>query len=260
MRIFFVIEETNFFQPEFLSGIVDEIKKIDKIVGAAVITKVPDSINMLKYLIANWNKLLLREIFMLCVLKIYKQAITLFRQITGGSPLYSVIRVLKRHKIPFFIVENDINSTPYLERIRNASPDLIINSGSLIFKKELLEIPKKCVINRHSSLLPSFGGILPLFHAIRMNQPLGVTAHMMVRKIDAGVILAQKEITIEDGDTLFDLYQKSYIVSIEILITAINNVRKNSFDQTKNNYKSSYYSWPTDNDWKQFRQRGIKWI
>jgi len=260
MNIFLVIEETNFFHPEFLFEIVKTLKKTDKLVGAAVITKVPNSANLFNYLIKNWRKLFFREMFLLSSIKVLRSAKSIFNSTFKIPRLYTVKHVLEYHNVSFFSVENNINSTFVLETIRNTNPDIILNSGSLIFKEQLLSIPSKCVMNRHSSLLPSFGGLVPLFHALRLNQPLGATIHIMERKIDSGAILAQKSIKVEAGDTLFDLYNKPFIISAELAIKAVNKIRNNDLSQISNNFQPSYFSWPTDEDWTQFRKRKMKWI
>ena len=67
----------------------------------------------------------------------------------------------------------------------NFIQNIIISSNSLIFKKELLSIPKICTINRHSALLPSYGGLLPVFQSfIHGEKFTGVSIHYMNNKIE----------------------------------------------------------------------------
>jgi len=260
MRLFLVFEETQFFQPEFVFDLIKLLKNTDEIKGAAVITKVPDSANLSKYLKKNWSKFYFKEILLLVYYKYSRLLISSLRARLGTPPLYTIKHVLNYYDIDWFPVEYKINAKSVLKKIRDVKPDVIINSGSLIFGVELLKIPTKCVINRHSSLLPSFGGLWPVFHAVRLGGSIGVTAHIMARKIDAGLPLAQEKIDVKKLDTLFDIYKKTFNVSAKIVFKAIDKVRKNDFSSPVKKYQNSYFSWPTDEDWEQFRSKGMKWI
>lgn len=64
------------------------------------------------------------------------------------------------------------------------------------------------VVNLHPSLLPFGRGSFPATWAIWEETPYGGSAHLMVESIDAGPILAQLEVPIEETDTSFSLYRK----------------------------------------------------
>lgn len=64
------------------------------------------------------------------------------------------------------------------------------------------------VVNLHPSLLPFGRGSCPATWAIWEETPYGGSAHLMVESIDAGPILAQLEVPIEETDTSFSLYGK----------------------------------------------------
>jgi phosphoribosylglycinamide formyltransferase-1 len=61
-------------------------------------------------------------------------------------------------------------------------------------------------INIHPSLLPKYPGLNTHQRAIDAGDNVaGCTVHIVVPKVDAGPILAQQEVPIEDGDTADDL-------------------------------------------------------
>lgn len=64
------------------------------------------------------------------------------------------------------------------------------------------------VVNLHPSLLPFGRGSYPATWAIWEETPYGGSAHRMVESIDAGPILAQREVPIEETDTSSSLYRK----------------------------------------------------
>ncbi len=181
---------------------------------------------------------------------------------SSDTPFYSVRSVLKFNNIDFFEVEYDINKKIYLDKIRWKNPDVIISSNPLIFKKELLyEIPNICCINRHSALLPSYGGVWPVFQAYRSGeQYTGVSVHVMESKIDDGAVLAQRKILIEKSQTLADLYEKCFGISADLVVAALEKVRNKNFSSCAEKKKLSYFSFPTAAQWKEFRRRGGRFI
>ena len=104
-----------------------------------------------------------------------------------------------RSDIPLIYTEN-INGPEFLEKLRGVKPDVIINLGNQIFRKELLSIPNSGCINKHCALLPLYKGINPTLWAMADNQPtVGVTVHFMAEKLDSGDIISQASFNLEEG-------------------------------------------------------------
>lgn len=109
----------------------------------------------------------------------------------------SVRDVFRKYEISFMEIRNNINEKKALSFISRFKPDVIISSQSLYFGGELLSVPKLCCINRHSGLLPRNGGLWPGFQAVRKGEAeTGVSVHTMEKKIDAGIVLSQINISI----------------------------------------------------------------
>lgn len=104
----------------------------------------------------------------------------------------------------------NVNAPEVLEKIKALSPDLfIVAAFGQIFKEPLLAIPKLHCLNVHTSLLPKYRGAGPIQWALWNGDPItGVTIQKMVKKLDAGDILVQKRIPIEDADTTESLLEK----------------------------------------------------
>jgi len=255
MRIFIVIDETSFFHPSFLNDLLLKIK--DEVVGVALVTKIPKKSDLKRFLIKNIYLLKLSEIAKLSIFTLKIKLLNIFNNRYYGS----VKSVLLYHKIPFINVKKNINQEIYISFIKKMKPHVIISSNSLIFKKEILSIPKYCCINRHSSLLPLYAGLWPVFHAfIKREKNVGVSVHIMTEKIDAGLIIAQKKIAININDTIFTLYKKCFDISAGVIISALDKI--NNFNNF-NNYDSEklqYFSFPTREDWKLLRKRNGRFI
>ena len=89
-------------------------------------------------------------------------------------------------------------------------PDLIVTAAfGQILPNEILEAPKYGCINVHASLLPELRGGAPIHYAIMQGkEKTGITIMYMVEKLDAGDILTQVEVAIEEEDNVGTLHDK----------------------------------------------------
>lgn len=97
----------------------------------------------------------------------------------------------------------DINTAHFVAKIKELRPDLlvVVSFGSML-GKELLGAAKLGALNIHPSLLPKYRGAAPMQRAILAGEnKTGVTIINMNERLDAGDIVLQKEIEIEDNDT-----------------------------------------------------------
>lgn len=259
MRLYLVIDETRFYHPDFIADLLRKTK--DEVVGAALVTKILPKNSLEEYLKKNVTLLKPTEIFKLVCQRYVSAAKEKFSKPKKDGPFYSVRGVFEAFGVDYIEVEYNINQPQYLNHIRQAQPDVIISSNSLIFGKELLSLPKKCIINRHSGLLPAYGGLWPVFQAYRNGEKYtGVSVHTMEKKIDRGIVLAQKPIEISAGLTLADLYKKCFAVSADVILEALEKVRKDDLSPCTSQTNHSYFSFPTKEHWTAFRSRGGRFI
>ena len=97
-----------------------------------------------------------------------------------------------------------------LQQIIDLKPDLIVTAAfGQILPKALLDAPPLGCINVHASLLPQYRGGAPIHQAIIDGQDsTGVTIMYMAEKLDAGDIISQREIAIEDTDHTGSMFDK----------------------------------------------------
>lgn len=103
--------------------------------------------------------------------------------------------------------------------ILDLKPDLIITAayGQLI-PQAILDAPRLGCINVHASLLPLYRGGAPVHQAIIDGQEkTGVTIMYMVKKMDAGNIISQKETLIDDEETVGTLYDRLSDLGAQLL-------------------------------------------
>jgi methionyl-tRNA formyltransferase len=255
MKVYLVVEETVFFHPQFVENLIINCK--DEIVGASLVTAVKKKNNIERYMIEHFYYLHLSEIFIMGILQIRYMILSKLDK----KKRYTVRSVLNHYQIPFEEVKYNINTDDHIAYIESKKPDVILSSQSLYFGKRILEIPKKCCINRHSGLLPRNGGLWPGFQAVRKGETeTGVSVHTMEKTIDAGVILSQVRVPIKEGETVWNIYKECFEKSVDAVIEALKKISENDYSSIDNGYEREYYSFPSKEQWQEFRKRGGKYV
>ncbi len=102
-------------------------------------------------------------------------------------------------------------------------PDLIVTCAyGQFIPQAVLDAPTYGSINVHASLLPQLRGGAPIHWAIiRGYQETGISIMRMVKKMDAGAVMAQKAVTISEDDTTGTLYEKLKLCGAALLKESI---------------------------------------
>jgi peptidoglycan/xylan/chitin deacetylase (PgdA/CDA1 family) len=117
----------------------------------------------------------------------------------------------------------DFHDSGSLQFTRELQCDLGVVFGTRILQRALFEIPADGSINIHKRQVPEYrgGGPIGLWELLDGRQELGVTVHRVTDKVDAGAILAEARIPIEEFDTLTSLALKADVVGNDLLVQAI---------------------------------------
>ncbi|GMB08510.1 methionyl-tRNA formyltransferase [Thermolongibacillus altinsuensis] len=126
------------------------------------------------------------------------------------------------------------------EQVIALQPDLIVTAAfGQILPKALLDAPKYGCINVHASLLPELRGGAPIHYAILQGkEKTGITIMYMVEQLDAGDILTQVEVPIDERDTVGTLHDKlseagAKLLSETIPLLLSGNITPVKQDETK---------------------------
>ena len=106
-----------------------------------------------------------------------------------------------------------------LDEIISMNADLVITAAfGQLLPKELLDAPRLGCINVHASLLPKYRGGAPIHKAIMNGETeTGVTIMYMVEKLDAGDIISQVRVPINDTDDTGTLFTALSEVGVDLL-------------------------------------------
>ena len=105
------------------------------------------------------------------------------------------------------------------DEVLQLKPDMIITCAyGQIIPKILLDCPELGCVNVHASLLPALRGGAPIQHSIIDGyEKTGITVMEMAEKMDAGDIISQKEVKIEENDTYGSLHDRLITAAVELL-------------------------------------------
>jgi methionyl-tRNA formyltransferase len=87
-----------------------------------------------------------------------------------------------------------------------------------LLSESVLALAPRGAYNMHGSLLPKYRGRAPVnWMLVNGEREAGVTLHQMVARADAGDIIAQRAVAIEDADTALTLYRKLVPLGAELI-------------------------------------------
>lgn len=141
-----------------------------------------------------------------------------------------------KHEIPVLQPEK-IRLEEEYQQVLAYEPDLIVTAAfGQILPTPILEVPKYGCINVHASLLPELRGGAPIHYSILQGKPkTGVTIMYMVEKLDAGDILTQVEVPIEERDHVGTLHDKLSAAGAKLLSETIPSLVKGEITPVKQN-------------------------
>jgi len=127
------------------------------------------------------------------------------------------------NNIPVLQPEKIKNNYEFYNELKNYNPDVIVVVAyGKILPKEILELPRFGCINVHASLLPKYRGAAPINWAIiNGEKQTGITIMYMEEKLDAGDIILQELVGIEEDDTAGILHDKLAFLGSKLLVKAL---------------------------------------
>ncbi|UCZ51785.1 methionyl-tRNA formyltransferase [Bacillus shivajii] len=130
------------------------------------------------------------------------------------------------------------------KQVAKVEPDLIVTAAfGQILPKELLDIPLLGCINVHASLLPEYRGGAPIHQAVIDGQKeTGITIMYMVEKLDAGDILSQRSIPIEDNDTTGTMHDKLSELGADLLLETLPQIEEGTIQAIEQDETEVTYS------------------
>jgi methionyl-tRNA formyltransferase len=128
-------------------------------------------------------------------------------------------------QIDLIEVEN-INETGVQQRLEMEKPQIILDHGTSIVKKHILETAD-LALNLHWGLSPYYRGTACTEWALINWDPLniGVTIHKLAKVIDGGDIVAQARADVSADDTVHSLNMQLTRLGTELIIETLDRIK-----------------------------------
>ena len=163
-------------------------------------------------------------------------------------------------KIPYFNTIEDFLKSGLHNQPFGYLYSIVYNQ---ILLPDILRMPLKLAINYHDSLLPKYAGCHATSWAILNGEKKhGISWHIMTPRVDAGDILVQDEVSIDEKETTFSLNLKCHqqaLKAFEKLISLLqaNTITKKPQDLHQRTYFGRYHplpyhgivQWDIDGEW-----------
>ena len=97
----------------------------------------------------------------------------------------------------------------FIKEMEKIEPDIIIVVAFRILPPEVYKLGKLGAFNLHASLLPKYRGAAPINWAIiKGEEKTGITTFFLEDKVDAGSVIFQEEIGINENENYGNIYDK----------------------------------------------------
>jgi len=139
-----------------------------------------------------------------------------------------------KKNLKIFQPEKIVNNNEFKDEIRQLNPDLVcVVAYGVILPKSFLKIPPLGCINLHPSMLPNYRGPAPIQWAIlNGDKKTGVTIMYLNEKMDAGDIIKQQEVEIEENETTGELWDKLSKIGSNLLVETVKNIDSGKIERT----------------------------
>lgn len=116
-----------------------------------------------------------------------------------------------------------LSGSSEMEKVIAMQPDLMITAAyGQFLPTKMLDAAQIAAVNVHGSLLPKYRGGAPIQYAVMNGDPeTGVTIMYMVKKMDAGDIIAQRSVPITKADDSGTMFEKLSLVGRDLLMDVL---------------------------------------
>ncbi len=170
----------------------------------------------------------------------------------------SIAAVCRDRGVPVETIP-DVNASEFLDRLKELAPDLVISvSCPQLFRRPLIEVPSRGLLNIHGSILPAYRGVLPAFWMLANGERrAGVTVFLVNEGIDTGDVCGQESFEILPEESLDQFLRRSKALAAGLLLKVISAFEGGTEQPVRLDLtQGSYHSWPDRDAGARFRARG----
>jgi methionyl-tRNA formyltransferase len=127
--------------------------------------------------------------------------------------------------MPVFQPE-ELSDKDFLSHMAGIGADVfvVIDYGKIL-KSDILDMPGKYCVNLHPSLLPKYRGAAPVNRAILGGEKeTGITVIKMNERMDAGDIILQEKMAIDEYESVVDLFGRLSQAGADLVLKALDEI------------------------------------
>ncbi|MCB0272014.1 MAG: methionyl-tRNA formyltransferase [Bdellovibrionales bacterium] len=149
--------------------------------------------------------------------------------------------IARKYELP--ILQPERINAEFIQQLAEYDADyFVVCAYGKILPEKLINLPKY-TLNIHASLLPKYRGASPIHAAILHGEKqTGVSIMKIVKELDAGDVMLQKSILIDDADTTESLSAKLSDVGASALIEALQIIENKEEIWIEQDHKNASYA------------------
>lgn len=149
-----------------------------------------------------------------------------------------------QNNIPLIDLSQPVNDI--LDQCRDISIDVILMSCySKRLPDDVIKLASKGCFNMHPSLLPQYRGPEPIFWQMKQASDLGVSWHTVTQDLDAGDIVSQTKVIVDDGLSYSQINQLLAEKGAELMMSLLSDLSAGTLLMTAQDpEQASYYPYP----------------
>lgn len=126
---------------------------------------------------------------------------------------------------------------------------LLVSCYNKRLPAEIIKLASYGGFNMHPSLLPGFRGPEPVFWQMKQASDMGVSWHHLIAAFDAGDVVQQKKVFIDDGADYIAINKQLAAVASKLMLDLLTKLSTDELVATVQDPKmASYYAYPQHKD------------
>jgi methionyl-tRNA formyltransferase len=154
----------------------------------------------------------------------------------------------QQHAIP--VIDLSQSVAELIDQISLLDVDLILMSCySRRLPDDIINLAKAGCFNMHPSLLPRYRGPEPVFWQMKHASDMGVSWHLVTHDLDAGDIVKQQKINLDDGLSFEEINRSLAKTGAELMLAVLADLSAQRLLKTRQDQAlASYFPYPQKDD------------
>lgn len=141
----------------------------------------------------------------------------------------SAVKVYSEEQNLFLLQPENLKDPSFVAVLKKLAPEIQVVVAFRMLPKVIWQVPKLGTINLHASLLPNYRGAAPInWVLINGEIKTGVSTFIINESIDTGALLLQKEIPINEEDTVGLLHDALLSLGAPLIMETLVGLMNNS--------------------------------